>query len=63
MRHSENVRNFYREQGRQEMFSEIVAKFEELHEEYTRQGDKDSADLVTDLVAWLQDDFEGMSDA
>jgi hypothetical protein len=63
MKHQETVREFYRQQGRQEMLSDIVAKFEELHEEYTRQGDSDSADLLTDLVAWLQDDFEGMSDA
>ena len=63
MSHSENVREFYRRQGKEEMLSDIIAKFEELHDEYTRQGDSDSADLLTDLVAWLQDDFEGMSDA
>ena len=63
MSHAETVREFYRRQGREQMMSEIIAKFEELHEEYKRQGDSDSADLLTDLVAWLQDDLEGMSDA
>ena len=62
MKHQEKVREFYRKQGREEMLSEIIAKFEELHEEYTKQGDSDSADLVTDLVAWIQGDYEGMSD-
>ena len=62
MSHSENVREFYRRQGREEMLSDIITKFEELHDEYTRQGDNDSAELLVDLVAWLQDDIEGMSD-
>jgi hypothetical protein len=52
----------YLQQGRDEMLSTIIRKFEELHDEYTRQGDEDSADLLTDLVAWMQDDLEGLSD-
>jgi hypothetical protein len=50
------------QQGRDEMLSTIIRKFEELHDEYIRQGDEDSADLLTDLVAWMQDDLEGISD-
>jgi hypothetical protein len=49
------------QQGRDEMLSTIIRKFEGLHDEYTRQGDEDSADLLTDLVAWMQDDLEGIS--
>lgn len=52
----------YIQQGRDEMLSTIIRKFEGLHDEYTRQGDEDSADLLTDLVAWMQDDLEGVSD-
>jgi hypothetical protein len=51
------------QQGRDEMLLTIIRKFEELYDEYTRQGDEDSADLLTDLVAWMQDDLEGISDA
>jgi len=50
------------QQGRDEMLSTIIRKFEGLHDEYTRQGDDDSANLLTDLVAWMQDDLEGISD-
>ena len=50
------------QQGRDEMLSTIIRKFEELHDEYIRQGVEDSADLLTDLVAWMQDDLEGISD-
>ena len=50
------------QQGRDEMLSTIIRQFEGLHDEYTRQGDEDSADLLTDLVAWMQDDLEGISD-
>ncbi len=62
MSHSENVREFYRQQGRKEMFADIIKRFEELHDEYIAQGDEDSANLVVDLVAWLQDDEGGISD-
>jgi hypothetical protein len=50
------------QQGRDEKFTEIISKFEDLHQEYIRQGDSESADLLTDLVAWLQDDLDGMRD-
>lgn len=52
----------YREQGRQEQLQLMISKFEELHNEYYGQGDLKAADLVTDLVAYIQDDFDGMSD-
>ena len=58
----EVTREFYREQGRQEMFSDIIKRFESLHDEYLAQGDQDSANLVVDLVAWLQDDEGGMGE-
>lgn len=59
---AEVTREFYREQGRKEMFADIIKRFEGLHDEYTAQGDEDSANLVVDLVAWLQDDEGGMSE-
>ena len=62
MSHSENVREFYRKQGREEMFADIIKRFEGLHDEYLARGDEDSANLVVDLVAWLQDDEGGISD-
>lgn len=60
---AEVTREFYREQGRKEMFAEIIKRFEGLHDEYTAQGDEDSANLVVDLVAWLQDDEGGISES
>jgi len=62
MKDAKNIREFYREQGRKEMFSDIIKRFEDLHDEYLAQGDEDSANLVVDLVAWLQDDEGGISD-
>lgn len=53
---------YYREQGRQEVWALFIAKFEELHDQYYAQGDEVAAELATDLVAWLQDDWEGVSD-
>lgn len=49
------------EKGRKDMFADIIQKFEELHDEYLIQGDEDSANLVVDLVAWLQNDEGGVS--
>jgi hypothetical protein len=56
------LQQLYREQGRQEVWSLFVEKFEQLHDEYYAQGDLVAADLVTDLVAWLQNDLEGIND-
>jgi hypothetical protein len=53
----------FREEGRQEVWTLFVEKFAELHDQYYQQGDAVACDLVTDLVAWMQDDWEGMSDA
>jgi hypothetical protein len=51
----------YREEGRQEVWNLFVEKFEELHDQYYAQGDSVACDLVTDLIAWLQDDWDGIS--
>ena len=48
--------------GRQEMLSELVEKFEELHDDYYSQGDLKAANFVVDLVAYLQGDEDGLSD-
>lgn len=48
--------------GRQEMLSEVVQKFEELHDDYYSQADLKAADFVVDLVAYLQGDEDGLSD-
>jgi len=53
----------FREEGRQEVWTLFVEKFAELHEQYYQQGDDVACDLVTDLVAWMQDDWDGVSDA
>lgn len=52
----------YREEGRQEVWALFIEKFEELHDQYYAEGDLVAQDLVTDLVAWIQDDWEGVSD-
>jgi len=53
----------YREEGRQEVWALFIEKFAELHDEYYQQGDAVACDLVTDMVAWVQDNEGGMSDA
>jgi hypothetical protein len=52
----------YREQGRQEMLAHVIHKFEELYDDYYAQGDFKACDLAVDMVAYLQDDFEGLDD-
>ena len=53
----------YRAQGREEMLAICISKFEELHDDYYAQGDLVAANLTIDMVAYLQDDFEGISDS
>ena len=52
----------FREQGRQEMLSQVIHKFEELYDQYYAQGDHKACDLTVDMVAYLQDDYEAISD-
>lgn len=52
----------YREEGRREVWALFMDKFAELHDQYYQQGDAVACDLVTDMVAWMQDDPGGMSD-
>jgi hypothetical protein len=52
----------FREQGRQEMLAHVIHKFEELYDDYYAQGDYQACDLTVDMVAYLQDDFEAISD-
>ncbi len=52
----------YREQGRREMLSRVIEKFEQLHDEYYAQGDFKACDLTVDMVAYLQDDYEAIND-
>lgn len=42
--------------GREEMLSEMIDKFAELHSEYYSTGDVQAAELVVELVAYLQND-------
>jgi hypothetical protein len=51
----------YIEQGRQEMLTQVMHKFEELYDDYYGQGQFDDANLIVDLVAYLQDDYQAMS--
>lgn len=51
------------ERGRHQMLSEVIAKFEDAYDHYYGLGEFESANLVVDLVAWLQDDKDGQSDA
>lgn len=51
----------YIEQGKQEMLSQVITKFETMFDDYYGQGQFKEADLVTDMVAYLQDDHEAMS--
>ena len=52
----------FREQGRQEMLAHVIHKFEELYDDYYSQGDFKACELTVDMVAYLQDDFEAISD-
>ena len=45
---------------RAQVIRELIVKFEELHDEYYSQGDLAAANVVVDLVAWLQDDHEAL---
>jgi hypothetical protein len=49
-------------EGEARMLSKVIAKFEDAHDQYFGQGDFESANLVVDLVAFLQDDQDGVSD-
>lgn len=57
-----NLKEKYREQGRQEMLIKVMEKFAELHDDYYSQGDKAAQDLIVDLVAYLQDDYEALEE-
>ena len=52
----------YREQGRRELWKLLIEKFEDIHDHYYAQGNEGACDLVTNMVAWLQDDLEGVSE-
>ena len=56
------IKEHYREQGRAEMLAKCMEKFAELHDEYYQQGDYAAANLTVDMVAYLQDDYEAISD-
>ncbi len=58
----EELSDKYRAEGRREVWTLFIDKFEELHDQYYQQGDAVACDLVTDLVAWMQDDWDGISD-
>ena len=58
----ELLKERYREQGRAEMLAKCLDKFAELHDQYYEQGDLAAANLTVDMVAYLQDDFEAISD-
>lgn len=51
------------QKGRQEMLEQVIQKFEQLYDDYYGQGEFKSANLVTDMVAYLQDDEDGISDS
>jgi hypothetical protein len=59
---SQDAPEQYREQGRQEVWALFMDKFADLHDQYYAQGDEVACNLVVDLVAWMQDDWEGISD-
>ena len=48
------------EEGRQEMLTKVMSKFAELHDDYYSQGDEAAQDLIVDLVAYIQDDYEAL---
>lgn len=56
------IKEHYRQQGREEQLSIMIEKFESLHDEYYSQGDLKACDLVTDLVAYINDDWEALED-
>ena len=51
----------YIEQGKQEMLSQVISKFESMYDDYYGQGEFESANLVVDIVAYIQEDHEGMT--
>jgi len=56
------LKETYREQGRKEMLDKVMQKFRDLHDDYYSQGDQKAQDLVIDLVAYIQDDYEVIED-
>jgi hypothetical protein len=56
------IKNKWIQQGRDEMLSQVIEKFAEMHDQYYGEGDFDASNLVIDLVAFLQNDYEGISD-
>lgn len=53
----------YIARGRQEMLMQVIQKFEQLYDDYYGQGEFESANLITDMVAYLQDDEDGINDS
>ena len=51
----------YKEKIRKQYLAEIIEKFEELYDDYYGQGEFEAANLVIDMVAYLQEDYESMS--
>ena len=56
------IKNNLIKKGRAIEQERLIAKFEILWDEYYGQGDLQAADFVTDILAYLNDDTEGMSD-
>ena len=45
---------------RASLMSELITKLEALWDDYYSEGDYKSADVVVDVVAWLQDDVQAL---
>jgi hypothetical protein len=45
---------------RASLMSELITKLEALWDDYYSEGDYQSADVVVDVVAWLQDDVQAL---
>lgn len=58
----EKIKEHYREQGRQQQLAVMIEKFSELHDQYYQQGDEAAQNLVIDLVAYIQEDYDAISD-
>lgn len=57
-----SVKKKWMKKGQDEMLAHVIDKFEQMYDEHYQQGAFIESNLIVDMVAYLQDDFEGLSD-
>ncbi len=57
-----SVKKKWMKKGQDEMLAHVIDKFEQMYDEHYQQGAFAESNLIVDMVAYLQDDYEGLSD-